>query len=64
MSKELAKKGFWEEIATLNSQTINPKIKRNEYTKEVMEVLSDYIYEDEESSRIRTRKRKKKPKTL
>ena len=64
MSKELSKKGLWEEIATLNSQTINPKIKRNEYTKEVMEVLSDYIYEDEESSRIRTRKRKKKPKTL
>ena len=59
MVQELIKKGFWEEIATLNSISVNPKIKNKAYSKELMEFLSDYIYEDQESSRLTVRKSKK-----
>ena len=60
MVQELIKKGFWEEIATLNSISVNPKIKNNAYSRELMDFLSDYIYEDQESSRVTVRKSKKK----
>ena len=59
MVQELIKKGFWEEIATLNAISVNPKIKKKQYSNELMEILSDYIYEDQESSRITVRKAKK-----
>ena len=59
MIQELIKKGFWEEIATLNAISVNPKIKKKAYSEELMEFLSDYIYEEEESSRITVRKSKK-----
>ena len=59
MVQELIKKGFWEEIATLNSISVNPKIKNNTYSRELMDFLSDYIYEDQESSRVTVRKSKK-----
>ena len=59
MVQELIKKGFWEEIATLNSISVNPKIKNNAYSRELMDFLSDYIYEDQESSRVTVRKSKK-----
>ena len=49
MVQELIKKGFWEEIATLNSISVNPKIKNNAYSRELMDFLSDYIYEDQEN---------------
>ena len=59
MIQELIKKGFWEEIATLNAISVNPKIKKKSYSRELMELLSDYIYEDQESARVTVRKAKK-----
>ena len=59
MVQELIKKGFWEEIATLNAISVNPKIKKKSYSRELMERLSDYIYEDQESARVTIRKAKK-----
>ena len=59
MVQELIKKGFWEEIATLNAISVNPKIKKKSYSRELMELLSDYIYEDQESARVTVRKAKK-----
>ena len=59
MIQELIKKGFWEEIATLNAISVNPKIKKKSYSRELMELLSDYIYEDQESARVTVRKSKK-----
>ena len=59
MVQELIKKGFWEEIATLNAISVNPKIKKKSYSNELMELLSNYIYEDQESARVTVRKAKK-----
>ena len=60
MIKEIIDKGLWEEIATLNSISVNPKLKKKQYSNELMEVLNMYIYEDEETSRITLRKSNEK----
>ena len=64
MIKEIIDKGLWEEIATLNSISVNPKLKKKQYSNELMEVLNMYIYEDEETSRITLRKSNEKNKIL
>ena len=43
MIKEIIDKGLWEEIATLNSISVNPKLKKKQYSNELMEVLI-YVY--------------------
>ena len=59
MVKELKEKGLWEEIATLNSVSVNPKLKKNQYSNKLMDILRMYIYEEEEVNRITMRKIKK-----
>ena len=59
MINELKEKGFWEEIATLNAISVNPKLKKKAYSKELMNILDMYCYDEEESSRVTVRKAKK-----
>ena len=55
MIDELKEKGFWEEIATLNAISVNPKLKKA-YSKELMNILDMYCYDEEESSRVTPKK--------
>ena len=59
MIDELKEKGFWDEIATLNAISVNPKLKKKAYSKELMDILDMYCYDEEESSRVTLRKAKK-----
>ena len=52
MIDELKEKGFWEEIVTLNAISVNPKLKKKAYSKELMNILDMYCYDDEETSRV------------
>ena len=45
--------------STLNSVSVNPKLKKNQYSNKLMDILRMYIYEEEEVNRITMRKIKK-----